>query len=405
MRRGVGQAGSTFKPFTLIAALEKGIDLTEKYDGNNDVQVDGFYDGDRKVVNFDDGKFGQTDLIEATAKSVNTVYAALNMEVGPQATMDVAVKAGIPADTQDLAAVPSNVLGTASVHPLDIAHAYATFAAQGFESTPHVVQSVTRLGSGRRSTRSRPERAGHRTRRDGRCDLRHDAGRGDEGRFRRGSAGARASGRRQVGHLERQQVGVVRRVCPSAHDGRRALPGQRRDQDAGADHDIRRVGSQAEAAGDHRWHLACPGVDLLHAGRHGAAPVRRGAGLPQVHPEEAGAHRDPDGGAQRPADDRGAGGAGGAAQPETVTVPTDLAGRSKAEVKQLLSQLGLKASFTEESSDSVAKDVVIRVGGAGQAVEKGKTVTVVVSKGPRSSRRNLPRRRTCSSTYRAAWSA
>ncbi len=145
----VVQAGSTFKPFTLIGALEKGHTLDETFDGNSPKTFPEANNGeDWEVNNFGLESYGQVDLAEATANSVNTAYAELNLEIGPETTADVAVRAGIRETMNDKPTVPSelsNVLGTASVYPIDLARAYATLAAQGYKTTPHVVQKVETL--------------------------------------------------------------------------------------------------------------------------------------------------------------------------------------------------------------------------------------------------------------------
>jgi membrane peptidoglycan carboxypeptidase len=141
----IAQAGSTFKPFTLVAALENGVSLYSTFNGNNSVEVPGF---DRPVTNYGGVSFGQISLLDATANSVNTVYAQLNTQVGPELTVEAAVTAGLPEDTIGLSANPANVLGTASPHPLDLAHAYATFAAQGVRTTPHIISTIAYLSDG-----------------------------------------------------------------------------------------------------------------------------------------------------------------------------------------------------------------------------------------------------------------
>lgn len=136
----IAQAGSTFKPFTLVAALESGISLDSIYNGDQPKKVTGF---DNDVRNFAGVSYGDIDLVNATAYSVNTAYAQLNMDVGPDKTRDVAVRAGIPEDTTGLGATPSNVLGPASPHAIDLAHAYATFATGGVRTEPFMVASIT----------------------------------------------------------------------------------------------------------------------------------------------------------------------------------------------------------------------------------------------------------------------
>jgi membrane peptidoglycan carboxypeptidase len=138
------QAGSTFKPFTLIAALEgdpdRGVDpinLRSRYDGHSPLKVDGY-----TVRNFGNEQFKDIDLITATEHSVNTVYVALNSEVGPAHTREVAIRAGIPEHTGGLDDNLSNVLGASSPHPIDMADAYATLANGGTQHDWYVVQEI-----------------------------------------------------------------------------------------------------------------------------------------------------------------------------------------------------------------------------------------------------------------------
>ncbi|WPF82380.1 transglycosylase domain-containing protein [Sanguibacter sp. 4.1] len=145
----VAQAGSTFKPFTLMAALEAGKTLKDTFDGNNNKYFPAY---DYTGRNFSNQNFGRVTLEKATQDSINTAYLELNDELGPQATVDTAIKAGIPADSVDLTPVLTNVLGTASVHPVDIARAYTTFAANGQERPTHIVASVTKKVDGEDAT-------------------------------------------------------------------------------------------------------------------------------------------------------------------------------------------------------------------------------------------------------------
>ncbi|NAZ83699.1 penicillin-binding protein [Kineococcus sp. R8] len=133
------QAGSTFKPFALVAGLEEGISLRSTYNGTSPLRVQGW---DKPVNNFGGSSLGRINLLTATAKSVNTVYAQLNEDVGPATTEQVAVRAGYPENTQDLNDFPSNVLGASAPHPIDVTQAYATFAAQGVRNQWHTVASV-----------------------------------------------------------------------------------------------------------------------------------------------------------------------------------------------------------------------------------------------------------------------
>ncbi|WP_460980173.1 transglycosylase domain-containing protein, partial [Pseudactinotalea suaedae] len=137
----VAQGGSTFKPFTLIAALESGVPLEERYASYSPMELECY--GDQAVRNFDRVNRGNIDLVEATENSVNTVYVQLNCDVGPENTLDVATRLGLPEDTAGLEPVPSNVLGSASPHPLDMVTAYSTIAAGGERHQSFIVAQAT----------------------------------------------------------------------------------------------------------------------------------------------------------------------------------------------------------------------------------------------------------------------
>lgn len=133
----VAQAGSTFKPFALVAALENGATLSNGYMGTSPMTIDG-----ATFQNYGNVSYGWSNLVRATAYSMNTPYLQLNRDVGPEVTNQVAVRAGYPQDTLGLDGYVQNVLGSASPHTIDIATAYATFAAQGTRHDTHIVDRV-----------------------------------------------------------------------------------------------------------------------------------------------------------------------------------------------------------------------------------------------------------------------
>jgi membrane peptidoglycan carboxypeptidase len=137
------QAGSTYKVFTLIAALQEGISTHTKFPGYSPQYFPEFKGKDNptgKVSNFANEQFGNIDLRTATGHSVNTVYAPLNIKVGPKKTKDAAAAAGLPAKDQN--ANYANVFGTADESVIDMANAYATIAAQGQRVTPYYIRTV-----------------------------------------------------------------------------------------------------------------------------------------------------------------------------------------------------------------------------------------------------------------------
>ena len=132
------QAGSTFKPFALLAHLEEGGSLRDRYASYSPMS----FPGGVSIVNFDESNRGNINLLTATAHSVNTVYVQLNEEVGPSATREVAIRAGIPESTPGLDDALTNVLGSSSPLPLDMARAYGTFANRGVMHEPFIVKEV-----------------------------------------------------------------------------------------------------------------------------------------------------------------------------------------------------------------------------------------------------------------------
>jgi membrane peptidoglycan carboxypeptidase len=141
--QSITQAGSTFKPFAIVAALEQGISLASMWNGDSPQTFD---DAGKpyEVSNYGNNGWGQVDLMFATKHSINTVFVPLGIMAGPTNVVDVARRAGIP-DSVAMMPTPSIVLGTSSPHVIDVANAYATFAAQGIQSKPFLVSQV--LGS------------------------------------------------------------------------------------------------------------------------------------------------------------------------------------------------------------------------------------------------------------------
>jgi membrane peptidoglycan carboxypeptidase len=139
--QSIALAGSTFKPFALIAALEAGIPLTSMWNGDSPQTFDDL--GKPYIVsNYGDEGWGQLDLLTATQHSVNTIFVPLGMKAGMDKVVDAARRAGIP-ESVAMVPTPSVVLGVASPHVIDVANAYATFAAQGVYAKPFLVASVT----------------------------------------------------------------------------------------------------------------------------------------------------------------------------------------------------------------------------------------------------------------------
>jgi penicillin-binding protein 1A len=133
------QVGSAFKPFTLVAALENGIQTNDTILGTSPCVIPNPGSEDWKPNNVEGGAAGVLSLTEATVNSVNCAYARLIKLVGPEKVVDVAHRMGI---TNELHPYLSLTLGSELVTPLQMASAYATLAADGEHHSPYVVDRV-----------------------------------------------------------------------------------------------------------------------------------------------------------------------------------------------------------------------------------------------------------------------
>jgi penicillin-binding protein 1A len=133
------QAGSAFKPFVYLTAMENG--------RTPDVPV---VDEPVKIGNWEPRNYtgdfkGSMTLQTALAQSINTVAARLANEVGTGNVAATARRLGI---TSHIQLDPSMALGAVEVSPLEMAQAYAPFANGGFLARGYGVQRI-RTAKGR----------------------------------------------------------------------------------------------------------------------------------------------------------------------------------------------------------------------------------------------------------------
>jgi membrane peptidoglycan carboxypeptidase len=152
------QGGSTFKPFVLAAAVNQGIPLSTTFDArpSMDFDFDAFANCP-DAPSFGAGSFpisnstssGVMDVYKGTQDSVNTFYMQLEEETGVCAPYELAKAMGLrltnPDDPQTGERVPTFVLGVPSVSPLEMAEAYATFAARGLHCDARPVTEIDDL--------------------------------------------------------------------------------------------------------------------------------------------------------------------------------------------------------------------------------------------------------------------
>ncbi|MBW3590305.1 MAG: transglycosylase domain-containing protein [Actinobacteria bacterium] len=143
---GGRQPGSALKPVALAAFVDEGKSVKSKFLGPSPIELRSSRcrNADQTpwtVANFANASYGEMDLIEATVRSANTVYAQMmDQVVSPEKFISVAGRLGIEIPEGDRGCALT--LGTTDVTPLEMARAYATFAARGRRPEPLMVLKV-----------------------------------------------------------------------------------------------------------------------------------------------------------------------------------------------------------------------------------------------------------------------
>ena len=139
--QGHRQPGSTFKTFVLATAIKQGIDPYSTYYTSKPLSLDLPKWGHWEVHTADEGYQGKISLQQATVASDNTVFAQLDLDVGPQRVAATAKSLGI---TSPLDGIPAEGIGglRIGVSPLEMASAYATLAAGGIRREPLAISRV-----------------------------------------------------------------------------------------------------------------------------------------------------------------------------------------------------------------------------------------------------------------------
>jgi penicillin-binding protein 1A len=137
------QAGSTFKPFAYVTALDNGFSPCDKFT-DKPVSIH-FKDGGKDDVwapNNADFKFTYQDmsLRWAMGKSVNSITAQVTEKVGWDKVVQYAHRLGIESP---LKSVPSVSLGTNDVSVYEMVRAYSTFLNKGQKIDPLLVTKIT----------------------------------------------------------------------------------------------------------------------------------------------------------------------------------------------------------------------------------------------------------------------
>ncbi|WP_432559445.1 transglycosylase domain-containing protein [Granulicoccus sp. GXG6511] len=135
------QSASAFKTFALAAGLRDGFNLYNTFSGNTFTPR-----GDSVPSRNQNGaQYGAAvNLIEATAKSINTAFVDMTMQMkdGGEKIAQAAEDAGVPRGAGWDTKTSRIALGIAEVSPLHMAAGYSTFANNGRAIPPHVVREV-----------------------------------------------------------------------------------------------------------------------------------------------------------------------------------------------------------------------------------------------------------------------
>ena len=136
---GRRQPGSSFKPYLLTTAVSQGVDPDSTYYPAPGTITLYPYGSLGEAWTVSGGAGGSISLRDATANSVNTVYAQLVTDIGWDDMDEMAKKMGVSSPLQD---VPADVLGASDVTVLDQSNGFATIANGGVHHDPTAIAKV-----------------------------------------------------------------------------------------------------------------------------------------------------------------------------------------------------------------------------------------------------------------------
>jgi membrane peptidoglycan carboxypeptidase len=144
------QPGSTFKVFTLAAALEQGLPMTTQFNSPSPMTFDqadfsncpgeGFFGGE--YIAHNDTGTGWFNMYSGTRQSINTYFLQLEQLTGVCAPYELAQELGVKLTDPKAERYPTFTLGVTDASPLEMAEAYATFAARGLHCASRPVTQI-----------------------------------------------------------------------------------------------------------------------------------------------------------------------------------------------------------------------------------------------------------------------
>lgn len=145
------QPGSTFKAFVLAEWYQEGrsgytsMNTSPRTFGRStwNISCDPSKADTWDVRNANDSESGAHNVIQSTAQSINVGFAQMTSEMDICNITNLAAKLGVTNNSGDpLTPTPSIALGSQEVTPLQMANAYASFAAHGVYCRPIAIDSI-----------------------------------------------------------------------------------------------------------------------------------------------------------------------------------------------------------------------------------------------------------------------
>jgi len=148
--QGHRQPGSSFKIMALLTALREGVNPdSTHYVSRSPMELKdppcGTPADPWEVKTYGGKGAGGMNLVQATLKSDNSVYAQLTADLGPDKVKETARMMGIKSTLNGFCAESLGGLER-GVSPLEMANAYATIADGGYRNRPRVIQKIVRDG-------------------------------------------------------------------------------------------------------------------------------------------------------------------------------------------------------------------------------------------------------------------
>src|SRR2546423_707896 len=139
--QGHRQPGSAFKPFVLTTAIKEGVNPNSTTYVSKPLNLNDPKYGPWQVKTYGGTYSGSMNLVRATLQSDNTVYAQLDLDVGPDKVAQTAKEMG---STTHLDGYPAEGLVglKIGVSPLEMADAYATLSSGGVHHKPVAITKV-----------------------------------------------------------------------------------------------------------------------------------------------------------------------------------------------------------------------------------------------------------------------